>query len=87
MVRAPASLQPQIKRIVSSMNPATAVEFKNMDSLISGSIVRERSQTVLLVLFAACALLLSVVGIYGLLALRSDAPNQRNRFANGARRK
>jgi predicted permease len=68
VVRGPASLQPQIKRIVTYLNPMTAVNFESMDSLISGSIVRERFQTVLLTVFAACALLLAVIGIYGLLS-------------------
>jgi len=36
--------------------------------LISGTIARERFQTALLSLFAACALLLAVVGVYGLLS-------------------
>ena len=39
-----------------------------MDGLISGTIARERFQTALLALFAACALLLAVVGVYGLLS-------------------
>ena len=39
-----------------------------MDDVIAGSIARERFQTVLLSLFAGFTLLLSVVGIYGLLS-------------------
>jgi predicted permease len=68
VVRGPASLQPAIARIVTSLNPITAVSFESMDGLISGSIARERFQTALLSLFAACALLLSLVGVYGLLS-------------------
>jgi predicted permease len=68
VVRGPASLQPAIGRIVTSLNPITAVSFESMDGLISGSIARERFQTALLSLFAACALLLSLVGVYGLLS-------------------
>ncbi len=68
VVRGPGSLQPRIKQIVTLLNPDTAVNFENMDSLILGTVARERFQTVLLALFAACALLLAVVGIYGLLA-------------------
>lgn len=68
VVRGPASLQPRIGRIVTSLNSTTAVSFDSMESLISGTIVRERFQTALLGLFAACALLLAVVGIYGLLS-------------------
>jgi predicted permease len=68
VVRGPASLQPKIERIVTSLNRNTAVNFESMDGLIAGSIARERFQTALLAVFAACALLLAVVGIYGLLS-------------------
>jgi putative ABC transport system permease protein len=68
VVHGSASLQSRIETIVTSLNRSTAVNFESMDGLISGSIARERFQTVLLGLFAACALLLAVVGIYGLLS-------------------
>jgi putative ABC transport system permease protein len=68
VVRGPASLQPAIERIVTSLDRGTAVNFESMDGLISGTIARERFQTTLLTLFAACALLLAVVGVYGLLS-------------------
>lgn len=68
VVRGPASLQSRIERIVTSLNRSTAVNFDSMDGLISGTIARERFQTALLTLFAACALLLAVVGVYGLLS-------------------
>jgi putative ABC transport system permease protein len=68
VVRGPATLQPQIERIVTSLNRSTAVNFESMDRLISGTITRERFQTALLAVFAGCALLLSVVGVYGLLS-------------------
>ena len=68
VVRGPANLQPRIERIVTSLNRSTAVNFESMDGLISGTIARERFQTALLTLFAACALLLAVVGVYGLLS-------------------
>jgi len=68
VVRGPARLQPAIERIVTSLNQSTAVNFESMDGLISGTIARERFQTALLSLFAACALLLAIVGVYGLLS-------------------
>jgi len=68
VVRGPASLQPRIGRIVTALNNSTAINFESMDTLISGTIARERFQTALLTLFAACALLLAVVGVYGLLS-------------------
>jgi predicted permease len=68
VVHGPASLQPRIERIVTSLNRSTAVNFENMDHLISSTIAGERFQTALLGLFAACALLLAVVGVYGVLS-------------------
>jgi predicted permease len=68
VVRGPASLQSRIERIVTSLNRSTAVNFESMDGLISGTIARERFQTALLTLFAASALLLAVIGVYGLLS-------------------
>ena len=68
VVRGPASMQPRIERIVTSLNRSTAVNFESMDGLISGTIARERFQTALLTVFAACALLLAIIGIYGLLS-------------------
>ena len=68
IVRGPASLQPKIKRIVTSLNRSTSVNFESMDAVISGTIARERFQTALLTVFAGCALLLAVVGVYGLLS-------------------
>ena len=53
---------------MSSINRDTPIEFQSMDDVIAGTISRERFQTFLLSLFAGCALLLSVVGIYGLLS-------------------
>lgn len=68
VVRGPASLQPRIERIVTSLNRSTTVNFESMEGLISGTIARDRFQTALLSVFAGCALLLAVVGVYGLLS-------------------
>jgi putative ABC transport system permease protein len=68
VVRGPAILQPRIERIVTSLNRDTAVHFESMDGLISGTIARDRFQTALLSVFAGCALLLAVIGVYGRLS-------------------
>lgn len=68
VVRGPANLQSRIDRIVTSLNRNTAVNFESMDGLISGTLARERFETTLLALFAACALLLAMIGVYGLLS-------------------
>jgi putative ABC transport system permease protein len=66
VVRGPATLQPKIDQIVTSVNRFTAVDFESMDHVISSTVSRERFETTLLGVFAATALLLAVVGIYGL---------------------
>ncbi len=68
VVRGPASAQTAVRSIVTSLNRDIPVEFQTMDEVIAGTISRERFQTFLLSLFAAFALLLSGVGIYGLLS-------------------
>jgi putative ABC transport system permease protein len=68
VVRGPARLQAEIAHIITSLNPATAVNFQSVRALIFGSIAREKFQTTLLSLFASCALLLALIGIYGLLS-------------------
>jgi putative ABC transport system permease protein len=68
LVRGPEILQPRIERIVTLLNRDTAVHFESMEGLISGTIARDRFQTALLSVFAGCALLLAVVGIYGSLS-------------------
>jgi len=68
LVRGPQILQPRIEQIVTSLNRNTAIHFESMNGLISGTIARDRFQTALLGIFAGCALLLAVVGVYGLLS-------------------
>ena len=68
VVRGPVSEQAAVRSVVTSLNRDTPVEFQSMDEVIAGTIARERFQTFLLNLFAAFALLLAAVGIYGLLS-------------------
>jgi len=68
VVHGPVSEQASVRSIVTSLNRDTPVEFQSMDEVIAGTIARERFQTFLLSLFAAFALLLAAVGIYGLLS-------------------
>lgn len=68
VIRGPAALQPKIDQIVTSLNRFTAIDFESMDRVISSTVARERFETVLLAVFAAIALLLALVGIYGLLS-------------------
>lgn len=68
VIRGPASLQPQIDQILTSLNRFTAINFESMDRVISSTVARERFEMVLLAVFAATAFVLAVVGIYGLLS-------------------
>jgi putative ABC transport system permease protein len=68
VVRGPITEEAAVKSIIASLNRDTPVEFQSMDEVIAGTIARERFQTALLSLFAGFALLLSAVGIYGLLS-------------------
>ncbi len=68
VVRGPASDRQAVRSIIAAINRDTPVAFESMDDVIAGTISRERFQTCLLALFAGFALLLSAVGIYGLLS-------------------
>lgn len=68
VVRGPVGDEPAIRSLIASIDPDTPVSFQSMNSIISGSISRQRFQTFLLSLFAGMALLLSAIGIYGLLS-------------------
>jgi putative ABC transport system permease protein len=68
VVRGPAGDEPAMRSLITSINPNTPVSFHSMNDIISGTISRERFQTFLLSLFAGVGLLLSAIGIYGLLS-------------------
>lgn len=68
LVRGPAGDEPAVKRLIASVDRETPIEFHSMDEVINTTISSERFQTALLGLFAGFALLLSGIGIYGLLS-------------------
>jgi putative ABC transport system permease protein len=58
-----------VRRAVAGLNAETAVsELKTMDDIVSESVSTPRSTTSLFVVFAGLALLLGMIGIYGVLA-------------------
>ena len=64
-----SSLAAAIRRAVASLDPSMPVdEIQPMSAFVSDSVAQPRFRTTLLSLFGATALLLAVVGLYGLIA-------------------
>ncbi|MBN9617457.1 MAG: ABC transporter permease [Acidobacteriales bacterium] len=65
----PMSLEPAVRRLVSSMDPNLPVtQVRTMDELFSLQLAQPRFAMILLGAFAGLALLLTVVGLYGVMA-------------------
>ena len=65
----PMSLEPEVRRLVSSIDPDVPVtQVRTMDDLFSLQLAQPRFAMILLGTFAGLALLLTVVGLYGVMA-------------------
>ena len=65
----PARMIPDIRRVVASVAPSVPIEDLNtMETIVDESLVRERLLTTVSSFFAMLAVLLSCVGLYGLMA-------------------
>lgn len=64
----PNSLTGAVRRQVRAMNPETAVKFTTMDAMLAGSISKPRFRMFLITTFAALALVLALVGVYGVMS-------------------
>jgi len=65
----PAALVPALRRAVRAVDPDQPVTaLQPMPRLLDGAVARERFNMLLLSLFATVALVLSVVGLYGMMA-------------------
>lgn len=65
----PASLAPAIRRIALELDPAQPVHsIRLMDELMSGYVGQDRFAAFLMTAFAAMALVLATIGIYGVVA-------------------
>ena len=66
--RASATLVPAVRRQVAALDRAVPIQsLKLLDSWLSASLERRRFTTLLLAVFAALAIILAAVGIYGVL--------------------
>jgi predicted permease len=65
----PETLQSQVRQQMATLDPLVPIfQFSSMDELLSTQITEPRFHTLLLGCFAAIALLLTVVGTYGVMA-------------------
>ncbi|HEV2915214.1 MAG TPA: ABC transporter permease, partial [Pyrinomonadaceae bacterium] len=64
----PASARAAVQKAIWSLNPDQPIKTKTMEQLLSESAAQPRLYTLLLSIFAALALVLSMVGIYGVMS-------------------
>jgi predicted permease len=63
------ALMPEMRRVVWGVDPQVAIPvLKSLDAQLSESVAGDRFQTLLLSSFGAAALLLALLGVYGVLA-------------------
>ena len=82
----PAAFAPQLRAIVRELAPEVAVETSLLSQRVSASVSHPRFRTIVLVMFAALALALTVVGVYGVqsVSVARRSPEWALRAAMGA---
>ena len=73
----PASLAPQLRRVIHSLDPELPIgQFETMQQVVDSSVAQRRFQMNLILIFGLAALILSSLGIYGVvsysIALRTN---------------
>jgi len=64
----PLALSETVRRLVQSLSPDMPVEFSTMEEKLAEGVAAPRFRTLLLTAFAAVAVLLAMVGVYGIMA-------------------
>lgn len=64
----PASVGSAVRALIRAVNPEAAPKTRTMDSVLAGSLAKQRFQMEILGGFAVLALLLAAVGLYGVLS-------------------
>jgi putative ABC transport system permease protein len=64
----PASVVADARRIIQGVSPDVAPEFRAIDDVVGGSVAGRRFALVLTAAFAAAAMLMAVLGVYGVLS-------------------
>ena len=67
-VTAPEGLIPSVKEAMAQADPNISFELRTFDSLVASSLTRERMLALLSAFFGGLALLLVVIGLYGMLS-------------------